>query len=413
MKFKFVVLLLLSTFTYSFAQNSSTYSRLGIGDLVYSYSGRSLGLGESGVANSDDNSIGIINPAGWNALNSTRMELGGTYNGLFISNSSQKKYYSETEFTGFTFGFPISRKYGISAALGIVPYSNVSYKTEADNSVETGVLNSTIAYEGTGGLSKMFIGSSYTLPFGMSIGATLDYYFGNLKYSTLIDIDGTGTYQTKFLRDYRPNGLGTTVGLISPDFSKLINSKGINNIRLGISANIISNLSTDTLLTYSSPVINDTLGRSTVNMDIPTRITTGLSFVFNKNYRVSLDYAFQPFSDFTFNGMKYSTLRNITRINSGIEYRPNINLGATFWEQIIWRAGLSYEQTQYKVNGTGINQFSISGGLSLPLGIGNSLDLALEYSTRGTTNSNLMKENIFKLGVGISFGQIWFIRQEK
>ncbi len=412
MKLKIVIIFLFLTFS-SFAQNSSTYSRLGIGDLIYSYSGRSIGMGESGVANSDDNSIGILNPAGWNALNNTRIEIGGSYNGLFISNSSLKKYYSETEFTGFTFGFPISRKYGISAALGIIPYSNVSYKTVTDASKESAVSGSKITYEGTGGLSKMFIGSSYTLPFDMSVGATLDYYFGNLNYSSIVDLDGTGNYQTKFLRDYRPNGIGTTVGIISPDFSGLINSNGIKNLRLGISANIISNLNTDTLLTYSSPVIADTLGRGSVKMDIPARITTGLSFVFNKNYRVSVDYAFQPFQDYTFNGMKYSNLRNISKVNSGIEYRPKVNLGATFWEQIIWRAGLSYEQTQYKVNGTGINQFSVSGGLSLPLGIGNSLDLALEYSTRGTTNSNLMKENIIKLGLGISFGQIWFIRQEK
>ena len=77
MKFKFVVVFLFLTISYSFAQNSSTYSRLGIGDLMYSYSGRSLGMGESGVANSDYNFIGILNPAGWNSLNRTRIEIGG------------------------------------------------------------------------------------------------------------------------------------------------------------------------------------------------------------------------------------------------------------------------------------------------------------------------------------------------
>ena len=220
----------------------------------------------------------------------------------------------------------------------------------------------------------------------------MDYYFGNLRYSSLIDLDGTGTYQTKFLRDYRPNGIGTTVGLISPDFSSILNSKGISNLRFGISANIITKLSTDTLLTYSSPVITDTIANGSAKMDIPTRISSGVSFVLNKYYRFNVDYVFQPFKDYAFNGNKFSSLRNITKLSSGFEYRPQIDLGSTFWEQIIWRAGLSYEQTQYKVNGTGINQFSISGGLSLPLGIGNSLDLALEYSTRGTTNSNLLKK---------------------
>jgi hypothetical protein len=413
MKLKIVIILLFFACSFSLAQNSSTYSRLGIGDFVYSYSGRSLGMGESGVALSDDNFIGIINPAGWHSLTRTRVEFGGNYNGLFLSNNSLKKYYSETEFTGFTFGFPISRQYGIGAAIGIVPFSNISYKASNYNSAESGITGSKISYEGTGGLSKMFIGTSYTLPIDVSIGATLDYYFGNLKYSSLVDLDGTGSYQTKFLRDYRPNGIGTTVGVIGPNLSNIFDSKHITNFRIGIAANIFSKLSTDTLLTYSSPILDDTIASGAVKMDIPTRITAGVNLELNKNYRFNLDYTFQPFQNYTFNGAKFANLRNITRFNSGFEYKPQIDIGATFWEQISWRAGLSYEQTQYKVNGTGINQFSVSGGLSLPLGIANSLDLAIEYSVRGTTDMNLLKENIIKLGVGISFGEIWFIRHEK
>ena len=314
MKFKFVVFYLFLTFSCLFAQNSSTYTRLGIGDLLYSYSGRSIGMGESGVALSDDNFIGIINPAGWNGLKRTRIEFGGSYNGLYLSNNSLKKYYSETEFTGFTFGFPISRQYGIGAALGIVPYSNVSYKAASDNSAESGIEGSKISYEGTGGLSKMFIGASYNLPFDLSIGATLDYYFGNLKYSSLVDLDGTGTYQTQFLRDYRPNGIGTTLGLISPDISGIFNAKGISNFRIGIAANIFSSLSTDTLLTFSSPILDDTIAIGAAKMDIPTRITTGLSLTLNQNYRFSLDYIFQPFQNYKFNGLKSPNLRNITKI---------------------------------------------------------------------------------------------------
>ena len=197
MKLKSLIAFLIFSSSFSLAQNSSTYTRLGIGDLMYSYSGRSLGMGESGVALSDNDFIGIINPAGWNGIVRTRVEFGGNYNGLFLSNNSSKKYYSETEFTGFTFGFPISRTYGIGAVIGILPYSNVSYKTIEDNSNESGVAGSKLTYEGTGGLSKMFLGASYRLPIDLSIGATLDYYFGNLKYSSTIDLDGYRYLQNK------------------------------------------------------------------------------------------------------------------------------------------------------------------------------------------------------------------------
>jgi len=88
-------------------------------------------------------------------------------------------------------------------------------------------------------------------------------------------------------------------------------------------------------------------------------------------------------------------------------------LGSTFWEQIILRAGLSYEQTQYLIYGKGINQYSVSLGVSLPLSNENTLDFGLMYARRGTKELNLLQEDIIKLGIGFSLGELWFLRQDK
>src|SRR5690606_36142675 len=106
-------------------------------------------------------------------------------------------------------------------------------------------------------------------------------------------------------------------------------------------------------------------------------------------------------------------LRDAIMVSGGIEYKPTREPGSTFWEQIIWRAGLSFEQSQYIINNVGINQYSISGGLSLPLSPENTFDIGIQYSMRGTTDSNLFSENIFRLNVRVILGEIWFIRQEK
>ena len=79
----------------------------------------------------------------------------------------------------------------------------------------------------------------------------------------------------------------------------------------------------------------------------------------------------------------------------------------------MWRAGVSYEQTQYIINGTGINQLSVFAGLTFPLGFGDSFDLGLEFSQRGTLDSNLIQENFFRINIGLSFGELWFQRVEK
>ena len=45
--------------------------------------------------------------------------------------------------------------------------------------------------------------------------------------------------------------------------------------------------------------------------------------------------------------------------------------------------------------------------------MGNTIDIGLQYSIRGQVDNSLVKENNFKLAVGISLGDIWFLRDEK
>jgi hypothetical protein len=146
-------------------------------------------------------------------------------------------------------------------------------------------------------------------------------------------------------------------------------------------------------------------------MDVPVRLTVGANIVFSKRYLISLDYALQPWSEFKINDVVQTNLRNAQKFSLGFEYRPLSELGTTFWEQIIWRSGLSFEETQYMINNEAINQFSVSAGFSLPVSFGNTLDIGVQYWMRGTNSSGLIKENIIRLNAGISFGELWFTRQ--
>ena len=74
-----------------------------------------------------------------------------------------------------------------------------------------------------GGISKIFFGFSYLLPFDIAIGATFDYYTGNIQYSSSYfyeeSPDLTNSY---FINEFKYKGLGTTLGLESPDLSRSI-----------------------------------------------------------------------------------------------------------------------------------------------------------------------------------------------
>lgn len=408
-----VILLLLNVFSI-YGQSTTTYSRYGIGDIVYSYSARSLGMGHSGSALINKDYVEILNPASWSSLSRTRIEFSVIYNGLLVSNNSDSKYYGESDFKGFTFAFPVSTKNGIGVAMGLIPYSRLNYILEERTDTVTSLSgNYTTTYEGKGGLSKIFIGTTYLLPLGISAGATLDYYFGNLKYKSSVEFDDVTSFPAEYESIIAPTGFGTTVGIISPDISSLFNSESISDFKLSVTANLFSKLNTDTSLTTRSSSIIDTIAMDEVEMKIPFRVNGGAAFTLDKKFIFALDYFYQPWSYFSVNNVKQQNLKDAHKVSLGFEYRPVRKPGDSFWEQIMLRAGLSYEMSQYRFNETDINQYSVFTGFSLPLSPENTIDFAFEYSSRGTTDSNLLKEDFFRLNLGISFGDIWFIRYEK
>jgi len=396
------------------AQSSSTYTRSGVGDIIYSYSARSLSLGHSGSALLNKDYVAITNPAGWSSLSKTRIEFSFVYNGTNISNSTDSKFYGEGDFKGFAFAFPVSEEHGIGIATGLVPYSRINYLVEQNHeAVSTSSSDYTATYEGKGGLSKLFIGSTYKFPFDLIFGGTLEYYFGNLKYLSKIEFENLSTFPAEFEMVYDPTGFGTSLGLISPDLSVLFNSESISNLKLAVSANIISELDTDTLLTSMSSSFIDTLGIGVTKMYVPTKITAGATVTVSNNFIFNLDYFYQPWSDYKLNEIKSVNLKDAQKVSIGFEYRPTRTLGMSYWEQIMLRFGLSYEASQYTYSGNDINQYSVFGGFSLPLSYENTIDFGVEYSIRGTTQANLLQENFIRINLGLSFGDIWFQRYEK
>ncbi|GAB4296860.1 MAG: membrane protein [Ignavibacteriaceae bacterium] len=411
--FLFSAFLILSFSIQNYSQTSSTYSRFGLGDLEYSFSPKRTAMGQLGYALSDENFISDINPAGWVNLSRTRIEFSVDFNNMFLSNSVETKFYSDAAFKGFTFGFPVSDLYGISVAAGILPITRVSYNIEQRVvSSDPLIIDHTLKYEGSGGLSKLFIGSSYQTPLGISLGASLDYIFGTLSYKSAIEFD-IGQISTEYEKSYRPTGFGATFGIISPDLSGLTGNDFITGIRLGASISLENKLTADSILTSLSSTDLDTIYSGSFDIIHPVRYGGGISVVFSDEYLVTVDYFAQPWSDFRIGNSHPASLRDAYKISSGFEYKAEKELGQTFWEQIIWRFGLSFEQTQYKINGQGIDQYSVAGGFSLPLGNNNSVDVGIEYAVRGTTDSELLKEQSVRLNLGVSFGELWFIRHEK
>lgn len=411
---KFIITLLLITISVTNAQSSSAYTRYGIGDLKYSFSTRYQGLGQLGVSLQNNNHISTINPATWSNFDRTKIEFALSYNGVIISRANDKVYSAETDVEGVSFGFPISSDYGVGFAVGLIPFSRVSYQSKQNfSNADSLIFNYDLIYEGKGGLTKIFLGSSVKIPYDWSLGATFDYYFGNFKYMSAIIFNNQSNFSSEYNLIYRPTGYGLTLGILSNDLNNFLNINNISNLRFGASLNYFSKFNTDSVITSTSSVLVDTIALYSGSMQLPMKINFGLNFTLNQRYLFTFDYSAQDFSKFKLFSKNSDNLQNSYKISTGFELQPINEISPRFSERVLYRFGLSYEKTPYKFYDVGIDQFSIFGGLTLPIYPDNLIDVSLQYAMRGTNEKNLMKEKFIKLSLSLVFNELWFLRFEK
>ncbi len=408
-----IILLFLLTSIPVMAQGGSLYSGFGIGDLRTSYSARRFAMGEMGIALSDVDYLNSLNPAGWNSIRLTRFELSMNYAGSNIQSSSSSAFYSKTVINGMMLGFPLEHDLGLSVTLGQVPYSQVGYEIKTNvNDPLVGTYN--YSDKGDGGLSKLFVGVSYRLPFDFSIGLSYDYYIGRVTHNLVAAFDAASSFKSaSFEKETSYHGMSLTSGIISGDISKLFGSSEFKDFRIGVVYTPSVTLSADSVDNSTTSIGTVTTATGSIKNNLPYKLGIGTTFKYTNKYTFTLDYLYQPFSEYTSNGKQDLNLQNYYKVGLGFEYRDIETRSNAFWDHVMYRAGLSFEQTQYKIKGIGLNQYSIYGGISLPISFDNTIDLAFQYSKRGTTDNNLLLENIYKFTVTISIGDLWFIRPDR
>ncbi len=396
-----------------FAAGGSVYSRYGVGDLVFNYSARRMGMGNLGLALLDKNFVSGINPASWSKIDLTRSEASVSFIANSIANSQSSFLRRTTYFNGIAFAVPIQRDYGIVTSFGILPYSKVNYDVEKSFTANS-IGNYKEEFKGQGGISKFFIGSSVKLPYDFSFGATFEYYFGKIEYySNLVFPDTSSLRNVGYIQNKSILGIGATVGLISPDLNDLLELKSFDNIRIGVVYSPQSKVNTDTTVTTNNLIGANQVANGLTKTVFPAKYGIGFSFVFNNNFLFTFDYLEQKWSDYEFANKKSGNLSDYFKFGFGVEYSQKATRFSSFWEQVRYRCGLSYQKTPYRISGEDIYQYDVSGGVSFPLGFANSIDVAVLGGIRGTKENNLLEEKFVEARISLSFGERWFVRRKR
>jgi hypothetical protein len=333
--------------------------------------------------------------------------------GKSIKDASKSSVYSNASFESFSVAVPLDRDLGFVASFGIQPVSRVKYDLKSEtNDPNFGIINN--KYSGSGGLSKMYFGASYRLLLGISFGAQMEYYFGKIDYISSLRLPDSLRFPNVLYTGRKSfSGLGATFGLISPDMHDLLNSDKIDDLRFGFYASVPANVNTDTSITSTTSTGQNKIVDGVANTSIPLKYGVGLSLKFNKKYLIVANYTTQNWGNYTFAGTSDANLSTYHRFSAGIENIGEHSEYSSFWEQMMYRFGLSYEQTQYRLFGESVKQFAVHAGLSFPIGVANSIDISIVAGLRGKTDNQLLEEKFFGTSVSLSFGELWFVRRKR
>jgi hypothetical protein len=408
------LIIVITTFPFITMAGGSSFSRYGFGDILRYGDSRTYAMSGTGIALIDDGFINILNPAGLARIYVTRFSTGVEYNNFLSKDETGSSFYSTGGFQGIAFAFPISTGNGIVMSAEFTPYSKVSYGITSSffDTLTQSTQNKT--FYGSGGLSYIGLGLSASPFTGLHVGARLNYMYGRTEQYQTIAFDTTAYTPTTFDRSTYYSGFTLTLGIIYEGLSNLIDVPALRSLTFGFTVTTGSSLDADVQRTYpSSSYIS---GDSTVTEDgtagLPLSLGFGLSYVLQNRYRFLGDIVTENWGSTQYFGLPSVDLRNSLRASLGFEAMPAKD-ASTFWNRIVYRAGVGYNSTYYQINGIGINEFLISGGVGLPMGPESQLNIGLQVGVRGSTDNHLQKDTIVRLSVAISASEIWFLKFEE
>lgn len=401
------------------AQNTtiSPYSYFGIGDLSNISTVDNQMMGRLQMY-TDSIHINLNNPAAYGKLRLTTYTAALSHRKIRLETFTAEQKSSLTNLEYLSIGFPLSDRWG--AGFGLMPYSSVGYNLldETINGNGATVLNE---YSGQGGLNKVYFSTGYRLIGDLYLGATLNFNFGNFTNQRIQSVENV-QFGTLDRRESRVNGFdfnyGATYTPKLTDKHTLFTSVTVNTQANLVSENLqrigsFSRASGDEIEVVEVDLAAS--GRDRTEIKVPTTTTLGLGYGEDKKWFLGAEYAFQAMSDFTneFISVEDVVYDDASSIGVGAFFIPDYTSFTNYLKVITYRAGLRLDKTGMVVRGSEINNFGITFGLGLPLGGQgfSNINLGFELGRRGTTVANLVEENYFKVNVGLSLNDRWFLKR--
>lgn len=386
----------------------SAYTMFGIGDLNFSSSVRSAGMGYTGIALPSSNAINTLVPATWSRIMRVRIDASALYEGITTADASAKLYQAKGLFNGVHLAIPIAPARGIVFGAGIVPYSRVAYNTSFIGS-QAGVDYRMIEI-GSGGLTKAQVGLSFAPLEDFALGASVNYLFGKRATErTLIPLSANVWGGTLFI-DEEQSGTNFTLSALFTGMGRV--SEALRPFSLGVLLTTQANLSSTHSHRLETLAEVDTIRLGERTLTIPLAFGIGAGYQLGERWLFAADYYLQAWNEARVNGVPFTNIRNSNRFGIGAEKLP-LKDATSWWDKLAYRLGFVYEGTYYRVNGEPINMWGATGGITLPVSGETRLSIGLEYAQRGVQRQPLVRDRFIRVSFALTIAEAWFIRYEE
>jgi len=405
--------LLFSTVIFAQESTASPTSFYGIGDVKFKGTNENRAMGSVGVF-VDSIHINLQNPASYSFLKYTALTIGGTNTRTNLKTDTQSESANRTSIDYLAVGLPLG-KGGVS--FGLIPYTAVGYKVQNNITDDIGEERMQ-AYQGEGGLNKVFLGGAYKITPKLSFGMDVQFNFGSVRTtSTVFITDPSVPVGSRTKNETIYGGFGIATGLYYQtklenklEWSSSLTYTPPSNLKAENTRNVATVTYGITGIEYISEEKDIEVPDTKVKM--PSKVSFGTALGRSKKWSVGTELTFQTPNDLGNQGyLPNVDFQGATRFAVGGYYIPKYNSFRSYLQRVVYRAGFRYENTGLVLNDKTIRDTAFSLGFGLPVGANiSNINIGLEYGKKGTTSNNLIQENYFGINVGLSLSDRWFVK---
>lgn len=420
-------MVVVSMVSYAQSGTNSPYSQYGLGVLSEPAGGLNRGMNGLGLGFREHNQLNVLNPASYSSIDSLTFIFDAGISG-HITNYDEHGTKVNAQNASFEYvvaGFRVAKHLGLS--FGLLPFSNIGYSYSSTEKIGGGDTDGDVSYvntySGSGGLHQVYLGVGWEPFRGLSIGANGSYLWGDYERSvtnsyTDAYVNTLSKYYSASVNSYKVDlGLQYTVRLSKKDA-----------LTLGLTYSFGHKLGADpdckVISTNSQTGVADTTTYSVSDgLEIPAMYGAGLVWNHGGSLKLGVDYSLQKWS--TVKSPVYSVDGNKPEyvLASGLyNDRHKFTLGGelcpdedsrNFFKRMHYRAGASYATPYVKINGIdGPKEYSVSAGFGIPIVNRMNNRSILNISAQWVCNDSkvFIKENSFRINVGLTFNERWFAK---